>query len=592
KAVDILTSFQVPASLTGDAYRRLGDICLEQGQLREALKHQKAALKYYDQSFDLALTSQVHNSLGVIYRRLGELDKGSFHFEQAREGWQKLKNYAALSMTLNNIGIIYKRKGQYDLAMECLNLGLEKARETGYERLETCIRISMGEVLRDIGKYPEALTHFQAGLEGAREIIEPYLVSYATAGMGEIYRLLGDPDKAEVVLKDALIESETRKRSYESALIGLQLALVESETGQFDQAIERLNKCCAVLEEAGELEALARGYFHLAHISFLKGQNDGIKQCIEKLEGLVQKLGYDNFLVVEGRDAVLLLQHCVTNQLGVQLFSRILGKIKTLPRSTRRPTNRAAFFFAQAENKLTIKISALREIKVEVSGRPVSDNEWRSKRARELFLYLLITGKSQTREQICAAIWPDLNISRGTSNFHINLYRARKAIFADVFTYLDGKYAINPDINIKFDVREFDELVQKAFQMPDSSSKLACLGKALEVYQGSLAPEIYSEWIEPHRRRLEDIYVKTLFLCSEGYAEIRDYEKAMQSVEKIISCDPYNDIAYTKLMEYQINSGDKTSALMTYHKYIDNVTQDLNSTSPKIQSLYRSLVNQ
>jgi two-component SAPR family response regulator len=141
-------------------------------------------------------------------------------------------------------------------------------------------------------------------------------------------------------------------------------------------------------------------------------------------------------------------------------------------------------------------------------------------------------------------------------------------------------------------VREFDDLIQKAFQMSDISSKSAYLGKALELYQGPLAPEIYSEWIETHRRRLEDIYIKSLFLCSEGYAEIRRYEEAMQSLEKIIICDPYNDAAYTKLMEYQINSGDKTSALMTYHKYLDNVTRDLNSTSPKIQSLYRSLVNQ
>ena len=135
KAVDILTSSQGPASLTGDAYRRLGDICLEQGQLKGALRHQKVALKYYDQTFDLALISQVHNSLGVIYRRLGQLDKGSFHFEQAREGWQKLKNCNALAGTLNNIGIIYQRKGQYDLAMECLNLGLEKTRETGYDNV-------------------------------------------------------------------------------------------------------------------------------------------------------------------------------------------------------------------------------------------------------------------------------------------------------------------------------------------------------------------------------------------------------------------------------------------------------------------------
>lgn len=589
KALTLFTLHNGPENLMGDAFRRLGDIYTEQGQLRGALRYQKAALNHYDSTYDLALISHVHNSLGITYKRLGQLARASFHFEQARQGWQKLKNFGALSMTLNNVGIVYQRQGQYDLALETLNVGLERSHEAGYLRTEACILISKGEVLRDMGRYQEALDSFQHGLEIAREVIEPYFVTYAIAGMGEIYRLLGVFDKAEVLLKDALMQSESRKQEYESILVKMQLALVESDSGRFGSAIELLNNCCVYLIEAGDKDALARAYFHLAHVSFLSKRYESIGQYIENIEGLVDELGYDDFLVVEGRNAILFLQYCVTRKIGRKLLTKILYKIREQSidnESQRRPP---VFTRSGVEIHPLLQVTSFGSIQVQVNGRRVEEDEWRSKRSKELFIYLLLCREPRTREHLSTALWPDLSPSRGTSNFHINLYRARRATLPVVFTYVEGKYAINPEINIDFDVNEFRRLLQKAFDKR-TDNKLVYLEKALKLYKAPFAQDMYSDWIETYRRRLEDEYINALFSAVRCYGEQKRFQQSILLMAKAITSDPYNDEAYFKMMECQLANEDKTSAYRTYHRYLDIVVSETKSIYPPIQKLYYNMV--
>jgi len=203
-----------PSDILGDAHNRLGNIHAEQGRFTLALRYMRRALKHYSSVFDIGQMAAVHNSLGIIYKRLGDLTKANMHFEQAREGNQKAKNFGALAATLNNMGSIYQRQGQYDLALETLRFGLEKARETGYQPLEACILISMAEVSRDSDLYDDALAAYGEGLELARQVMEASLVLYATAGIGETHRLLGDRDKAEVLLKEAISQAEEQGQTY------------------------------------------------------------------------------------------------------------------------------------------------------------------------------------------------------------------------------------------------------------------------------------------------------------------------------------------------------------------------------------------
>lgn len=591
-AIRLLERHNGPADLLGDAHRRLGNIHAEQGRFSSALKHLRCALKCYSSAFDLDQIAAVHNSLGITYKRLGDLAKANTHFEQARQGWQKAKNFGALASTLNNMGITYQRQGQYDLALNTLRLGLDKARETGYRRAEACILISMAEVLRDLNLYDDALTAYNEGLELARQVLEAYYVAYATAGIGETYRLLGATDKAEVLLREALSQAEEQGRTYEAPLFAMQLGIIEYERGRYETAIATLLDACGRLRDIGDKDALARAHFHLAQACFLSRKYDAAINWAEKASDLAEELGYDDFLAVEGRNSALLIQYCASKGVGGDRFSRVLEKIRRRRDSKRTLGPTITLVSSPAAIKPDIKAYALGETRVLVDNRPVAEDEWRSNRAKEMFFYLLCCSTGQTKEQVTAALWPDLSPAKGTSNFHINLYRARRAVFPGIFTVEEGRYKLNPDVNIWFDVAEFERFLNEAEKLPLSSKvRVANLERAIELYRGPFMAEFYSDWTEMRRRELEDKYLKALALVADCYAAKARYDRAITFLEKVVAIDPFQEDAYCQLIEWCLSEGNKVSALRIYKRYVDTVVSGIEcAPSSRMEKLRKRIL--
>lgn len=591
-AIRLLEQHHGPAPILGDAYRRLGDIHAEQGRLRLALKHQRRALRHYSSTLDVGLMALVHNSLGIIYRCLGDLTKANVYLERARAGWEKVKNYGALAMTLNNMGITYQCQGQYDLALETLRFGLQKAREAGYRRTEACILISMADVLRDLGLYDDALTAYREGIELARQVMEAYFVTCATAGIGETYRLLGARDKAEVLLKEAVSEAGERGQSYEAALFATQLGIIEYERGQYEIATDILLRASERLAEIGDKHALAKAYFHLAQVSFLSKKYEAAISWLERVSGLADELGYEDFLAVEGRGAALLIQYGASKGVGGNRFGRIMDRIRRHRDSKRAFTAAEVSVAPFVTAKPDIEACALGESVVLINGRQIGDAEWRSNRAKEMFFYLLCSGAGQTNEQIITALWPDLAPAKGTSNLHINLYRARRAVYPGIFTLEQGRYKLNPDVNMWFDVVEFEAVFKGADNLPpDSDARATNLERAIQLYRGPFMEDFYSEWTDMHRRQLEDKYLKALSLLADFYGHKRRYNKALSLLEKFIVVDPYQDEIYCQMMEWHLAAGDRTSALRTYDRYLGTVAGETGSIPiPRMQELHRRLL--
>jgi len=590
-AIRLLEQHGGHPDILGEAHRRLGDIHTEQGRFRLALRHLQLALKLFSSVFDVGLTAVVHDSLGMTYKGLGDLTKANMYFEQAREGWQKAKNSGALALTLNNIGLIYQRQGQYDLALDTLRFGLEKARESGYRRAEALILISMAEVLRDLDLYDDALRVYHEGLELARQVMEAYYVAYATAGIGETYRLLGARDKAEVFLKEAVSQAEEQCRTYEVPLFTIQLGIIEYERGRYETAMAILLSACERLSEIGDKAALAKAYLHLAQASFLSKKYDMAIDWLQKVSDLADELNYEDFLAVEGRNSALLIQYGASKGVGGNRFVRIMEKIRRHHDSSRRLVESKVSVAPCVAVKPDIEARALGEVRVLVNSRLISDAEWRSNKAKEMFFYLLCWSAGQRKEQITVALWPDLSPAKATSNFHINLYRARRAVFPGIFTVEQGRYKLNPDVNIWFDVAEFEGLLNRVGKLPaGSKATVADLERAIERYTGPFMEECYSEWAEMRRREFEDKYLKALSLLTSFYGNTGEYDRAIALLEKFIAIDPYQDEIYYQIMEWYLAIGDKVSALRTYKRYLDTAAGEIEFTpSARMQELRKRM---
>jgi len=577
QAITILQQYDGPADTLGEVYNRLSNIYREQGQFKVALKHLRHALKCYTSVFDISKMAEAHNALGILYELIGDLTKANTHFEHARQGYEKVGNSGALASVLCNIASIYQRRGQYDSALETLRIGLEKTRETGYQRIEACILINLAEVLRDLDSYEEALFTYREGLNLARQVTETYLVAWAIAGIGETYRLSGDRDKAEVLIREAISLSEEQGQGYESNLFAIQLGIIAYEQHDYQTAMSILSNCYTRLSEIGEKNASAKACLHLAQASFLAKDYHIAVSWLEKVSALVDELRYDDFLAVEARNATLLIQYGSSKGVGGDRFTRVMDKIRKRRNIQIRPVVGMVSTIATPINRCDVEVYSLGETKVAVNSHPISEAEWRSSRAKELFFYLLCHANlGQTKEQVTTALWPDLSPAKATSNFHINLYRARRAVSPGVFILEQGRYRLNPDISIWSDVLEFERFLNQASNLPDDSEeKIARLKQALDLYKGQFLVEFYSEWTEELRRQLEDKYLKAMLSLAAIMEHRREFVTAMGLIEKLLDVDPYHEEAYCKLIKWQFAQGDKVAAEQTYRRYSNAVSAEM-----------------
>ncbi len=590
EALALLNSHESSPDILGDAYRRLGTVCVEQGQFQPALRHFERALDLYSSLLDVSQMADIHNSIGILYKRLGKLDDASVHFEKARSGWLETRNYGALAATLGNVGYIYQRLGQFKLAVETIESGIEKARATGYRRVEAALFIGRAEILRDLDRYDEALDSYRVGLDIAREVMESYYVIWAKAGLGETYRLAGDSEKAEVLIKEAISQANSQGQGYDSTIFTAQLGIIEYERGHLADAERILGDVCLRLETMGDMDGLAKAHFHLGQAAFLGKKYDLAMQHLKIASTLADGLGYDAFFAVEGRNAVLLLEYAVSEGLAPERFSRALSKIK-LHRVENDRVDHAGSR-SGLSRKPEIEAFALGETSVSLDSRPIAESDWRSLRAREILFFLLSSERAQTRESITAAVWPDLSPAKATSNFHINLYRLRKALHPRIITMEQGRYLVNPNLEVCFDVVEFEKLVSRVDSAGISDTELIpALEKAVSLYKGAFLSEVFSDWALEKRRTLENQYVKVLMLLARISSTRGQHNRAVGLLEKLSVIDPYREETYCHLIEEYLAMGNDIAASTVYKLYVETILRDMDCRpSVQMQNLYKRIL--
>jgi two-component SAPR family response regulator len=316
-------------------------------------------------------------------------------------------------------------------------------------------------------------------------------------------------------------------------------------------------------------------------------------EWLEQVSTMADELGYDEFLATEGRNAVPLIQYGAEKGIGGTRFFRILEKIGTFYQ--RKPAGSIASIPSSLNNKTKPDIEAkgFTHTQLMINNRRVSDSDWRSSRAKEFFFYLLTYRNGRTKEQIIAALWPDLSLAKGTSNLHINLFRARRALYPGIFMFEDGCYKINPSLRIWYDVAEFDNLLSLAETSTSSDAeRISTLEQALELCSGIFLAELYNEWIETMRRELENKYLRVLSLLADYYASTGNHNRAITLLEKYVAVDPYEGDVYYRIICWHLAEHNKPLALRTYKQYMKFASNGSDAkSSHEISELYKNIMS-
>ena len=402
----ILLEAGCPQVHVAEAHRQLASALATQGELDLGKHHFKAALRLAREE-NLSLFSLICDGLAVACIESGELDQAAVYLERARTGWLKLGSEGPLAESLINLSLVYHHQREFDLAFDEAAEALQIAEAAGYPRLVATALLRKSSVQQSLGAYEDSLDTASRAMELARELLDQRLIGESTNQLGYAFWKTGQTSKALVLLNQALIEAEQAGQKYIAAIYNITLGKVYSQDRSYDRALNHLSVAQELLSDLKSPRRVAEINLFQAAISYQMGK---LKEALERLNEvalLISQLGYDGFLGDEVLDVV---RFGAARRVGGDTFTRLAARMTDTP----SPAEETEGILSEADR--TSQFPALHAMgfgspRVLLDAHTAGDLEWRSRKAKELFFFLLCSKRPVSKEELLEALWHESSIS-------------------------------------------------------------------------------------------------------------------------------------------------------------------------------------
>jgi DNA-binding SARP family transcriptional activator/predicted negative regulator of RcsB-dependent stress response/energy-coupling factor transporter ATP-binding protein EcfA2 len=213
---------------------------------------------------------------------------------------------------------------------------------------------------------------------------------------------------------------------------------------------------------------------------------------------------------------------------------------------------------------LTLKL--LGHPEVELDGIPTGAELLRYQKAFALLVYLVLTGRPQSRQHLAELLWPELDESQGLSYLRgragLTPLRARLGAFLQVDRQT---IAFDPSGDTRLDVAQFRALLGR-------EASLDQLEEAVALYRddfcGGFLPEgvspEYEMWLFRWREQLRQQQMAALEQLLAGYSRWREYERALAHAERLLRMDPWLEGTHRWIMSLYAWQGQPERATAQY----------------------------
>jgi ATP/maltotriose-dependent transcriptional regulator MalT/DNA-binding SARP family transcriptional activator len=567
------------ASLQGHAARHMGVTHALLGELDIAVGELEEARRLLEQVGDLEGLGSACDTLAQCYSRRGQPMDALGALQRAQSAFERAGNTYDLGTNLNNTGMVYYELGEYEQALRVYDRGLRLVRGVGNTMEEAFIKAGIAETYRMMGRFDESLAMYEEARPLAEALQAPYLLVALTEGMALTRLGLGHGEEATQLARSVEpAANEAPDRVAQHTLVEAQIAL---QRGDGTAALRFLDRATPILEEARNLHDLAVASFLRAHALYVSHQPRKAMVELERAADICQRLGYWRFLLPYAKAASEMVEYARVRHVAESILAEIAGPAPEVAK-TRSEASTPAML-------PRVRALCFGRGSVFVGERQVSDIEWRSEKSKEMFFFLLARKEPVSKEEIFAALWPDLPASKCNSNFHSSLYRLRRALFHEcVVRGNDGAYALNPRGIFEADVDVFNRAMAAADASRDAESRAEKLEEAVNAYKGPFMSAIYSEWVEPLRRELEDRYIEALNELGAWKLNQGNFEEALALFKSLDGVDPYSEAAAHGVMRCHLAMNDGVSAARHYRRYRQLLKDELDEEpSERLAELYR-----
>lgn len=187
-----------------------------------------------------------------------------------------------------------------------------------------------------------------------------------------------------------------------------------------------------------------------------------------------------------------------------------------------------------------------------------------------LWLFLLLhRDLPLRREHVAFSLWPDLPAEAAKARLRGHVHWLERHLpprpgGSDWVERDRTTMRWHPLAPIWLDVEAFEAELRRARLLHDdgdATGAARALDEAIAVYRGDLAPDIYAEWLEPHRQRLRAALVDALHRATALAAAAGRLDAAIATVGRALAADPLSEELHRQAMALHARTGDRASAL-------------------------------
>lgn len=569
--------------LVGDVLRNIGVTHAINGNIDLAVEELDEARRLLEQVGDLQGIGNTCGTLAQCYSMRGEPMQALGALQRAQSAFERAGNTYDLGLTLNNTGMTYYEIGEYEQALQVYERGLRLVRGTGDPRAEAYITAGIAETYRAVGRHDDSVAMYEQALPLAESLHLSLLKTEIIEGLALTRLERGEGEEAlQLARSVAPASGDPPRRLGMHALVEAQIAL---ERGDTATAIRQLDAAAKQFEIADLRHYLSLASFIKARALFESHQPRRAMAELEHTAALCEQLGYRRHLRPYARRARAMADYAAARHVAPTLLAAIMEEVSRPPDALGTPEQAAT----SSDMLPAVRALCFGRGSVVVGERQVSDLEWRSEKSKEMFFFLIMKQEPVSKEEIFAALWPDLPESKCNSNFHSSLYRLRRALFHEcVVRGADGGYEFNPRGIFRSDVEDFNRLMLEADVAKDDDARAQRLEDAVALYKGPFLANVYSDWTEPYRRELEDRYIEALNELAARKLRTGAFEEALALFRALEGVDPYSEAATYGIMRCHLALNDGMAAVRHYRRFKQLLRDELDEEpSERVTALYQ-----
>ncbi|MEJ2281607.1 MAG: AAA family ATPase, partial [Candidatus Bathyarchaeota archaeon] len=270
------------------------------GDVKKAKEHQNYALKILEDKSQSKEIAALNADMAQMYFRIGDLKKSFSLVNKALKIAKEIGAYGVIGTSNLTLGALFNLNGDYNNAIVCFENALEVSLENNF--LETAVYAydNLGWALKATREKSKCLESYKKGYDLAKRIGAISALSWIGNNLSELYFDMGKTSQALILSEESVSFDRKTGNQINLALSLGEMGYILGILGELDKSESCLNEALEISGRINDFPAIgltykALGKYHINKRNFEEGQ-----KYSEKALELAKKTGSKMHQVLAG----------------------------------------------------------------------------------------------------------------------------------------------------------------------------------------------------------------------------------------------------------------------------------------------------